>query len=47
VEDNIAKVKLLGAFHSCNMSVMTSKAGIEEAVKKAAPEIKEVEAVEE
>tara|TARA_R110000868_G_scaffold134582_1_gene346647 strand:+ start:354 stop:602 length:249 start_codon:yes stop_codon:yes gene_type:complete len=47
VEDNIAKVKLLGACHSCNMSAMTLKAGIEEAVKKVAPEIKGVEAVEE
>ncbi len=47
VEDNIAKVKLLGACHSCNMSAMTLKAGIEEAIKKVAPEIIRVEAVEE
>lgn len=47
VEDNIAKVKLLGACHSCNMSAMTLKAGIEEAIKKVAPEILAVEAVEE
>ena len=47
VEDNVAKVKLLGACQSCNMSAMTLKAGVEEAVKKAAPQIIAVEAVEE
>ncbi len=47
IEDNIAKVQLLGACHSCNMSAMTLKAGVEEAVKKVAPEIISVEAVEE
>ena len=47
VEDNIAKVQLLGACQSCNMSAMTLKAGVEEAVKRVAPEIISVEAVEE
>ena len=47
VEDNVAKVKLLGACQNCNMSTMTLKAGVEEAIKKAAPEIVAVEAVEE
>lgn len=47
VEDNVAKVKLLGACQNCNMSTMTLKAGVEEAVKKAAPQILAVEAVEE
>jgi len=47
IEDNTAKVQLLGACHSCNMSAMTLKAGVEEAVKKVAPEIIRVEAVEE
>jgi Fe-S cluster biogenesis protein NfuA len=47
VEDNIAKVQLLGACHSCSMSAMTLKAGIEEAIKKVAPEIIAVDAVEE
>lgn len=47
VEDNVAKVKLFGACQSCNMSSMTLKAGVEEAVKKAAPQIVAVEAVEE
>ena len=47
IENNVAKVQLLGACHSCSMSAMTLKAGIEEAVKKVAPEIIAVEAVEE
>ena len=47
VEDKIAKVKLLGACKDCNMSAMTLKAGVEEAVKKAVPEILGVEAVDE
>lgn len=44
-DDMVAKVKLLGACSSCSMSPMTLKAGLEEAVKKACPEIKAVEAV--
>ena len=47
VENNIAQVKLLGACKDCNMSAMTLKAGVEEAVKKAVPQIVGVEAVEE
>lgn len=46
VENNVAKVKLLGACQSCNMSAMTLKAGVEEAVKKAVPQITSVIAVE-
>ncbi|MBA3901657.1 MAG: NifU family protein [Bacteroidetes bacterium] len=46
VSDNyIAKVKLLGACSSCSMSAMTLKNGVEEAVMRAVPEIKGVEAV--
>ena len=44
-DDMIARVKLLGACSSCSMSPMTLKAGLEEAVKKACPEIKGVEAI--
>lgn len=43
--DNIVKLKLLGACGNCPMSIMTLKAGIEEAIKKAVPEIKGVDAV--
>lgn len=44
-EDNVLKIKLLGSCESCPMSIMTLKAGIEQAVKKAVPEITAVEAV--
>ncbi len=43
--EGIARVKLLGACSDCSMSLMTLKAGLEEAVKKVAPEIIAVEAV--
>ena len=43
--DNIVKLKLLGSCGSCPMSIMSLKAGIEEAIKKAVPEIKGVEAI--
>ncbi len=46
VENNVAKVKLMGACESCEMSAMTLKAGVEDAVKKAVPQITSVEAVE-
>lgn len=41
----IVKLKLLGSCGSCPMSIMTLKAGIEEAIKRAVPEIKGVEAI--
>ena len=44
-QDNIVKLKLLGACGSCPMSIMTLKAGIEEAIKKAVPEIAGIEAM--
>lgn len=44
-DDGIVKVRLLGACSDCSMSMMTIKAGLEEAVKKVAPEIIAVEAV--
>jgi Fe-S cluster biogenesis protein NfuA len=43
--DMIVKVRLLGACSTCSMSEMTMKAGLEEAIKKAVPEIKGVQAV--
>lgn len=46
VDNNVAKVKLIGACHDCNMSVMTLKGGIEAAVRKAVPQITAVEEVE-
>jgi Fe-S cluster biogenesis protein NfuA len=44
-DDGIVRVRLMGACSDCSMSLMTLKAGLEEAVKKIAPEIKSVEAV--
>ena len=43
--DGIARVKLHGACTNCAMSPMTMKAGVEEAIKRVAPEIHSVEAV--
>ncbi len=44
-DDYIVKLELLGACKSCSMSMMTMKAGIEESIKRAVPEIKSVEAI--
>jgi Fe-S cluster biogenesis protein NfuA len=44
-DDGIVRVRLMGACSDCSMSLMTLKAGLEDAVKKIAPEIKSVEAV--
>ena len=44
-EDKIVKLELKGTCSNCSMSTMTMKAGIEEAVKKAVPEIVSVEAI--
>lgn len=41
----IVKLELLGSCGSCPMSAMTLKAGVEEAIKRAVPEILGVEAV--
>ena len=44
-EDNVAKVKLVGACGSCKMSASTMKAGVEATVKNFVPEIIAVEAI--
>jgi Fe-S cluster biogenesis protein NfuA len=44
-EDMVVQLRLLGSCKTCNMSEMTLKAGVEEAVKRAAPEISSVEAI--
>jgi Fe-S cluster biogenesis protein NfuA len=41
----VVKLKLLGNCGTCKMSFMTMKAGIEQAIMKAVPEITGVEAV--
>lgn len=45
VNGNRVQVRLTGNCESCSMSAMTLKAGIEEAVRSAIPEIEAVEAV--
>jgi Fe-S cluster biogenesis protein NfuA len=45
--ENVVRLRLLGACKDCSMTEMTMKAGIEEAVKKAAPQIIRVEAIDE
>lgn len=44
-DDMVVNVELQGACGSCPHSTMTLKNGVEEAMKKAIPEIKSVEAV--
>ena len=41
-DDMVVKVKLMGACSSCNVSMMTMKSGVEQAIKRAVPDIKEV-----
>ena len=41
-DDATVVVRLLGACSNCSMSMMTLKAGLEDSVRKAAPEVKEV-----
>lgn len=43
--DNIVKLELKGACKTCNMSHMTMKAGIEETIRRAVPEVKQIVAV--
>lgn len=44
-DDATVIVRLMGACSDCSMSMMTLKAGLEEAVKKTAPEVKAVVAM--
>jgi Fe-S cluster biogenesis protein NfuA len=43
--DHVVKLEFVGACGSCPMSTMTFKAGVEEAIKRAVPEIKGIEVV--
>lgn len=43
--ENIVNVELHGACGSCPFSRMTLKNGVEDAMKKAIPEVKSVEAI--
>ncbi len=44
-EDKIVKIKWLGTCESCSMSIMTMKAGVEQAIIGKVPEISGVEAI--
>lgn len=44
-EDLIVKVRWMGNCESCNMSIMTMRAGVEQAIKNKVPEIAGVVAI--
>ena len=44
-EDMVVEVELLGNCEACSMSSMTLKAGIEQVIKRVAPEVTSVEAI--
>ena len=44
-DDLTVKIKWLGNCENCFMSVMTMKAGIEQAIKAKVPEIRNIEAI--
>lgn len=43
--DNVLRLALTGSCQTCNMSAMTFKAGVEEAIRRDVPEIIAVEEV--
>jgi Fe-S cluster biogenesis protein NfuA len=43
--DNTVKVRLMGACDGCQFSVLTLKAGIEQAIRKKFPDLKELVAI--
>lgn len=43
--DKVVKLEFLGTCGTCPMSTMTFKAGVEEAIKKAVPEITKIEVI--
>ena len=45
-DEGVLNVRLLGACKSCNMSKMTLRAGLLEAVQKVCPEVTGIEAIE-
>jgi Fe-S cluster biogenesis protein NfuA len=44
-DDNVVQVKLIGACGDCPVSMQTLKVGIEQALKKEIPSVKEVVAM--
>ncbi len=45
-ENNVVKLRLLGACSTCDISHLTMKAGLEESIKKMLPEVTAVLAVD-
>jgi len=45
--DMVVRLRFHGACSSCSMSAMTLKAGIEQAILRSVPEIREVRAIQE
>lgn len=43
--DKVLQLEFIGACGTCPMSTMTFKAGVEEAIKKAVPEITKIEVI--
>ncbi|SIN70417.1 NifU family protein [Algoriphagus halophilus] len=44
-DDMVLRIEMMGSCGSCPMSSMTLKAGVEDAIKRAIPEITKVEAI--
>jgi Fe-S cluster biogenesis protein NfuA len=45
-DEKVVEIELKGACKTCNMSLMTLKAGIEDTIKKSVPEIISVIAIQ-
>ena len=44
-DEGLVRVRLVGACESCPMSFMTMKAGVEESIRSAVPEVTRIEAI--
>ena len=44
-DDLVVRLEFVGACGNCRMSTMTFKAGVEEAIRRAVPEIKSIEVI--
>lgn len=44
-QDKVVRLEFVGACGSCPMSTMTFKAGVEEAIRRAVPEVTSIEVI--
>ena len=44
-DDQVVRLEFVGTCGNCPMSTMTFKAGVEEAIKRAVPEIRSIEVI--